>query len=68
VRANGKKFGFSFIRTYFWPHYEDDNELYKAGQEAVPAPGRKLIVLYDKIIRAFPHRGGFFNLKNTNQK
>jgi hypothetical protein len=40
--------------------YENNNELYKAGQEAVPAPGRKLIVLYDKIIRSLPKPGRLF--------
>jgi len=45
----------------FDPRYGNDNDTYKeANQEAVPAAGRGLIVLYDKIIRAFPDREGFF--------
>jgi hypothetical protein len=44
----------------FVPRYENDNKPYKANQEAVLARGRGLIVLYVKITRAFPNRGGFF--------
>jgi hypothetical protein len=56
-----KKFGYSLIRAYFWRRYENDNETYKeADQEDAPAAGRGLIVLYDKITRAFPNWGGSF--------
>ena len=54
------KFADKRFPAYFWPRYEHDNDNYKANQEAVPTRGRGLIVLYAKIIRAFPDRGGFF--------
>jgi hypothetical protein len=59
-RQTLKKFGFSSFHAYFWPRYANNNETYKANQEAVPTAGRGLIVLYDKIMRAFPDREGFF--------
>jgi hypothetical protein len=46
----------------FDPRYENNDTYKEANQEAVPAAGRGLIVLYDKIIRAFPDREGFFLL------
>jgi hypothetical protein len=40
--------------------YENDYNQYKANQETVPAKGRCLIVLYFKIINAFPELGKAF--------
>jgi len=39
------------------------NEIYKDGQEGLPAAGKGLIVLYVKIITAFPPSGEAFYFK-----
>jgi uncharacterized protein YheU (UPF0270 family) len=50
------------MESYFYGHNERDYNQYKAQHKDALEQGRCLIVLYIKIIKAFPHRGGFFDL------